>query len=347
MIGKLVGIGLLMLAAFPAAAADRVNLYFCDGCSVEQEREMVKGLTGEMGTFDFYVGNFPAQTIHKYQLSRGWSQPPCSNRPGDPNCNQEMTVPTLTAQPTWARATVETYVYNKEVEQPYLEAYQYLVQFYYTEPMGFSKVYEFQIIDPSNVTSMSYQKFYKNGNFLPQKNIGVLGNPIDPVVDYPDPTMTVFDIANPGTKRGVLLDTVRNTMMQRVNIAMDNVAKVLSTLGIIDSSKLPNIGVIVHFADGGQVTLRLNNNDTVPVYEIVEDSLRDSHGNYVPVKKVQLESGPWDFDYTGTGRAKDAADMRYQLEFLGAGVQEIYIAPQWRCGTVNIQGTVSVTCLPR
>jgi hypothetical protein len=157
MIGKLAGIGLLMLAAFPAAATDRVNLYFCDGCSVEQEREMVKGLTGEMGTFDFYVGNFRARAVHKYQLARGWSKPPC----------------------------------------------------------------------------------------------------------------------------------------------------------------------------------------------IVEDSLRDSHGNYVPVKKAQLEAGPWDFDYSGSGRAKDAADMRNQLEFLGAGVQQIFAAPQWRCGTVNMQGTVSVTCLPR
>jgi hypothetical protein len=346
MIGKLAGIGLLMLAAFPAAATDRVNLYFCDGCSVEQEREMVKGLTGEMGTFDFYVGNFPAQTIHKYQLARGWSKPPCSNRPGDPNCNQDRATAPLTAQPTWERATMETHVYAKDVEQPYLEAYQHLVQFYYTEPVGFSKVYEFQIIDPANTASAAYQKFYRNGNFFPQ-NTGVLGNPINPVIDYPDPATTVFDIANPGTKRGVLLDTVRNTMMQRVNIAMDNVAKILSALGVIDSSKLPNIGVIVHFADGGQVTLQLNNSSTVPVYEIVEDSLRDSHGNYVPVKKAQLEAGPWDFDYSGSGRAKDAADMRNQLEFLGAGVQQIVAAPQWRCGTVNMQGTVSVTCLPR
>lgn len=348
MIGKLAGIGLLMLAAFPAAAVDRVNLYFCDGCSVEQEREMVKGLTGEMGTFDFYVGNFPAQTIHKYQLARGWSKPPCSNRPGDPNCNQDRAAGTapLTAEPTWPRATIETHVYDKGVEQPYLEAYQHLVQFYYTEPMGFKKFYEFQIIDPAQTASTAYQAFYRNGNFFP-RNTGILGNPINPVIDYPDPGTTVFDIANGGQKRDMLINHVRDNMLQRVNIGMDNVAKILGALGVIDNSKLPAIDVIVYFSDGGKATLRLNNDSTVPTYKIVEDSLRDSHGNAVPVKREELANSVWDFDYTGSGRASNAANMRSQLEFLGAGVQQIMAVPQWRCGSVNVQGTVTVTCLPR
>lgn len=349
MIGKLAGLGLLMLAAFPAAAVDRVNLYFCDGCSVEQEREMVKGLTGEMGTFDFYVGNFPAQTIHKYQLARGWSKPPCSNTPGDPNCQQEMSVPghQLTAEPTWTRATVQTYVYNKDVEQPYLEAYQYLVQFYYTEPVGFKKFYEFQIIDPAQTASAPYRAFYENGKFL-ARNSGILGNPINPVIDYPDPNTTAFDISRASAKRDLLLEFVRSNMLQRVNIGMDNVAKVLSALGVIDSSKLPGIDVIVYLADGGKATLRLNNSTTVPVYEIVEDSLRDSHGNPVPVQPEQLANQIMEFDYTGSGKAYDITLMRNQLEFLGAGVQEIQIAPRWQCGSVlSSQGTVTVTCRPR
>ncbi len=348
MIGKLAGVGLLMLAACPAVAADRVNLYFCDGCSVEQERAMVRGLTGEMGTFDFYVGNFPAQTIHKYQLARGWSNPPCSNRPGDPNCNQEMTVPTpLTAQPISPIATIETYVYDKEVEPPYTEAYQYLVQFYYTEPVGFKKFYEFQIIDPAQTASAPYQAFYRDGNFFP-RNTGILGNPINPVIDYPDPNTTVFDISRAGAKRDLLLDSVRSNMLQRVNIGMDNVAKVLSALGIIDNSKLPGIDVIVYLADGGKATLRLNNSTTVPVYEIVEDSLRDSHGNPVPIQPDQLAKQIMEFDYTGSGKAYDIILMRNQLEFLGAGVQEIQVAPRWQCGSVlSSQGTVTVTCRPR
>lgn len=341
MIGKIFSGALLALTALPVVAADRVNLYSCDGCSVEQEREMVKGLTGELGTFDFYVANVPAQTIHKYQLARGWSRPPCSS-PLEPGCQQERSVGN--ARPN--EAPIVTYVYDKEVEQPYLEAYQSMMQFYYTEPVGFKKFYEFQIVDPAQPASAAYRKFRKDGNFFP-RNAGILGNPINPVIDYPDPNVTPFDIAKAGPKRAALLDHVRDNMLQRVNIGMDNVAKVLSAFGIIDSNKLPAIDVIVYFKEGGQVTLRLNNSTTVPVYKVVEDSLRDSHGNSLPMQRTQLENEVWGFDYTGNGRADDVIDMRQRLQFLGAEVEDIHYAREWLCGSVNVEGRITVSCLPK
>lgn len=338
MIGKIFSGALLALVALPAVAADRINLYSCDGCSVEQEREMVKGLTAEMGTFDFYVANVPAQTIHKYQLARGWTRPPCSS-PLDPSCQHELSV----GEAQTNGAPIMTYVYDKAVEQPYLEAYQSMMQFYYTEPVGFKKFYEFQIIDPAQPASAVYQQFRKNGNFFP-RNIGILGNPINPVIDYPQPDVTPFDIAKAGPRRAALLDHVRDNMMQRVNIGMDNVARILSAFGIIDSSKLPAIDVIVYFKEGGQATLRLNNSTTVPVYKVVEDSLRDSHGNFVPVQRSQLENEVWGFDYTGEGRANDVIDMRERLQFLGASVEDIHYKREWQCGSVNVQGTITLSC---
>lgn len=63
------------LSATATAQVTDNKIRWCDGCTVEQEKDMVPNFTGENGTFEYYIGNLHARTIQKYQLARGWDKP--------------------------------------------------------------------------------------------------------------------------------------------------------------------------------------------------------------------------------------------------------------------------------
>lgn len=346
MLGKALFAVLLLLTALHVSA--KVPVHWCDGCSVEQEKSLVPQLTSEMGNFDIYVGNLHARTVHKYQLARGWSQPPCSGRPGDPHCNRERSVgerPLLLGQKMDPQARVLTYVYEKSVESDIDEAFGHLMDFYYIEPLGWKKQFNLQIIDPAKPSSAGYRKFYQGASLLyPTVDTFYGTQALTPVVNYPDPNVNVYDIAKTGDARNRFLDNIQSTLAQQMNINMTYLQKVLSSLGFGDSSKMPGVGGVVYFSDGGQVTLDLDTSSTAPRYVINPGTARDSHNNTVPIAIKDISGVISVYDFRGPGSTYDQPNMHNQLRGIGANVGPVPSGSlQWSCGG-NPDGSNGVTC---
>ena len=339
--GLIFAIALLSTATTAQVTDDKIR--WCDGCSVEQEKDMVQNFTGENGTFEYYIGNLHARTIHKYQLARGWDQPPCSGRPGDPNCQAPWSLPS--GAPVSPQQKIVTYVYDKPVEGDIAEAFDNAMQFYYTEPVGWKKLYEVQIVDTTDPSSASYKQFYRHGKFVPQnKPLDTIG-PLQttPVVDFPDHNATVYDVVVIGAKQNQFLDYFLQPGNQQFKVASTYLLKVLSYVKLFDSDKLPANVITVKFADGSQVTVTLDSSTTSPRYVIDEGSARDSHGNFVPVRQEQLQGVRSEYSFGGAGNGNDRPNMWHQLHGLGADMGGVPIeVPHYFCGPYR--DGAGVTC---
>lgn len=335
----------LMVSVISVSAAAQTTdpkVHWCDGCSVEQEKDTVKTLTDQMGTFYYYVGNLSAKTIHKYTLARGWDTPPCSGRAGDPNC-----IPPLS---TNGRVTpagkILTYVYDNVVEGDVADAFGNAMQFYFTEPVGWKKQYDVQFVDSSNPQSTGYKKFYRDGHFMPQASSpGTIGPmQVVPVIDFPDPNATVYDIAVIGAKQNQFLDYFLSPGGQQFQVASNYLLKVASFVRLFDAEKLPATVINVVFSDGSKIRIALDASTTSPHYIIDESSGRDSHGNFVPIRQSQLQGVRSTFSFDGVGNPNDRPNSYQQLRGLGidmGGVSDG--AESWGCGP-SANGGAGVTC---
>ena len=296
----------LVMASYRAFAVD---LHWCDGCSAEDKKNKVTQLTADMGTFDFYIGDLADRSIHKYQLARGYAQPPCRG----PGCNQQQ------------KTRVLTYVYDKDVEPEIADAYGKLIAFHDSAPVGWKKLYEIQIVDVSNPMSPGYKAFFDNGKLLSPKIPTFFHGLINltPVMDYPDPNINVYDVINDGPKQNNFLNHIMNTTTQRLNANMTYLDKILSTFRIIDSTRIPDVAVQVRFSDGGKITALLDTSTTVAKYKIDPESARDSHNNTVPVEHKQLQRGIIQFDFRGPGAAYDQPNMGSQLHRFHVDMSQI------------------------
>ena len=307
---------------------------------------MVRGFTSQTGSFDFYIGNLPSQTIHKYRLNRDWSQPPCSGDPRDPYCNREWSVGSeaLLNFQISPQARVVTEVYGQPVETYIADAFANLVKFYYVQPVGWKKYYEIKMIDLLNPTSPNYRRFYDNGRFTPKKVPSLLGETLAfPLISYPDPTITAHDVVNSGPKQNQFLDTIQSSALQKINIGMVDATNFLSALHIIDASKLSSIVLLVEFTDGSRIKVVLDK-DQPDGFRIDESSARDSHGNSIPVRRSQLDDRLTDFNFQGPGNSEDASKMWNRLDWLGIGMGNTNPGSlRYSCGP-NRNGSHGVTC---
>ena len=337
--------GLIMLITLisTAVAAEVTDpkIHWCDGCSLDQEKAAVVALTGKTGTFNYYIGNLQARTIHKYRLVREWLMPPCSGHPDHSECQPEEST-----DEDSPHGKTMTSVNDKPVEGDIAEAFRNAVLFYYTEPVGWRKYYEVQIIDPSNPSSSVYKKFYRNGKFPPQdKPLGSIGpSQSMPVMDFPDPNATVYDVVVMGAKQDQFLDFFLSPGGQQFKVASSYLLRVLSFFSIFDADKLPANVILVKFADGGQITISLDSRTTRPHYVIDKTSARDSHGNFVPVRQEQLEGERSEFSFLGTGNVNDRPNMWRQLNGLGINMGQVPLQTfHYQCGP-NRDGKYGVTC---
>ena len=295
----------LVMASYRAFAVD---IHWCDGCSAEDKKNKVTQLTADMGTFDFYIGDLADRSIHKYQLARGYAQPPCRG----PGCNQQQ------------KTRVLTYVYDKDVEPEIADAYGKLVAFHDSAPVGWKKLYEIQIVDMSDAQSSGYKAFLGTSEHQRPKIATYLGFlDLIPIYDYPDPSTNVYDVVNPGPKQTEFLNNVMHTANQRLNTSMTYLEKIFSALHIIDADKLPTVAVDVIFSDGGSVTVNLESSTSKPRYVIDPETARDSHKNYVPVEHKQLQRGIIQFDFRGPGAAYDQPNMGSQLHRFHVDMSQI------------------------
>lgn len=183
--------------------------------------------------------------------------------------------------------------------------------------------YEFQIIDPGEAGSAIDRNRSTSSGSPSQKTDAADGHVI-PIIDYPDPDTTVYDVVTRGRAREQLLDTVRNGMLLQAGTDLDGVSASLSSMGLLGRIMHPAIDVVVHFADGGQIGLKLGNT-TALALDLVDTSARDSHGNTIPLLREQLATREWTFDFRGPGNPLDAANLRDQLRFLG--VKNEHLSP--------------------
>jgi hypothetical protein len=326
------------------------KIHWCDGCSVEQEKNMVPSFTGEMGNFYFYIGNLPAQTVHKYQLARAYSEPPCSGRPGDPNCQQLQSMigasvnsagGTVTPQ-----ATILTYVYDSVVEPDIDEAFRNAINYYYTEPVGWQKQYEVQFVDASKPSSLLYKEYYRDGQFEPKyqpgTNTGV--QQVTPVIDFPDHDATVYDVVVYGAKQKQFLDYFLTPGVQQFQTATGYLLKIISFASLFDADKLPATVIAVKFNDGSGITIKLDISTTSPQYVIDESSAYDSHGNRVPVRQQQIQGIRSEYNFQGAGNTGDRPKMWNQLLGLGADLNQVPVQSLfYQCGPSQFGGA-GVTC---
>lgn len=344
-LGLIVATALISTTATAKVTDSKIR--WCDGCSAEQEKDMVRNFTGENGTFEYYIGNLQAQTLHKYQLARGWDEPPCTGLPGvDPNCQVPWShSKPASGTPVSPQQKIITYVYDEPVEGDIAEAFENAMNFYYTEPLGWRKLYEVQLIDPSTPSSASYKRYYRDGKFVPQnKPLDTIG-PLQttPVVDFPDPNATVYDVVVVGAKQNQFLDYFLQPGNQQFKVASTYLLKVLSYVKLFDADKLPANVIAVKFADGSQITITLDSRTTSPRYVIDEKSARDSHGNVVPVRQEQIQGVRSEYSFGGAGNESDRPNMWHQLHGLGADMGGVPIeVPRYFCGPYR--DGAGVTC---
>lgn len=287
---------LSMAAISSSRAVDRVSLHTCDGCTTAQEEAMVGELSNGSKVSVFYIGD--ARSLHKYLVSR--------------------------SEQGIARAR------SAEPEPEYVDAHRQLMLFHDTKPYGFRKYYEFQLVDPLDPHSASFLAFHQGNRFVP-RNTGIAGGPIYPFADYNDPSVTVYDAIRKGARQANLIQAVRDDMLRTVGIRIDDLVSACSVLVPADERKKPVVDVVLHFADGGQLTLVLDRDSLI--YGIARDRTRDSHGNSVPIDRRHMKGTIWSFDFRGQG---NPLDRRYMWDRLHAlGVRFVDTPPQstrYTCG---------------
>lgn len=118
MVGRLLdmALGACLFASVSAAPAD---LYWCDGCSPEQERAMLARTDHSAEWTEVYVGDLNTRTLRKYGVARSWGQ-------------------------------VEPYDVRRRRTDPVIaSAFMQLVRFHDTAPAGWKKAYALRIVDPA------------------------------------------------------------------------------------------------------------------------------------------------------------------------------------------------------
>ena len=115
------------------------------------------------------------------------------------------------------------------------------------------------------------------------------------------------------------MDAVRERMMRKIGIDKRASAGQRSSLREPDRPAAAMVEVVVHFSDGGRVTLRLLDSDAM-TFGLAEDAARDSHGNHVPVRRDQMAGALWAFDVGGHGNPNDRRNLIEQIRFLGVDV---------------------------
>ncbi|MGO4702573.1 hypothetical protein AB4083_14805 [Dyella sp. 2RAB6] len=116
MIGRLAAMALGGCLSFSGAAL-AADLYWCDGCTPEQEKAML-GRIEHRGTWsEVYVGDPATRTLHKYGVARSWGQ----------------TLP-YDVRRKWTEPEVES-------------AFAQLLRFHDAAPKGWKKAYTLRIVD--------------------------------------------------------------------------------------------------------------------------------------------------------------------------------------------------------
>ena len=116
MIGRLSGwaFGVALFVSGQAASAD---LYWCDGCTPEQEKAMLGHIEHGKPWSEVYVGDPSTRTLHKYGVARSWGQ-----------------VVPYDVRRKWTEPEVES-------------AFAQLLRFHDTAPRGWKKAYTLRIVD--------------------------------------------------------------------------------------------------------------------------------------------------------------------------------------------------------
>jgi len=100
-----------------SAAVASADLYWCDGCTPEQEKAMLAQAEHGRSWSEVYVGDPSARTLHKYGVARSWGQ----------------------ALPYDVR--------RKGTEPEVESAFAQLLRFHDTAPRGWKKAYTLRIVD--------------------------------------------------------------------------------------------------------------------------------------------------------------------------------------------------------
>ena len=118
MIGRLLGMALGACLFVPVSAAP-ANLYWCDGCTPEEERAMLARMDHGAQWAEVYVGDLNTRTVRNYGVTRTWGQ-------------------------------VEPYdVRRRRPDPEVVSAFMQLMHFHDTAPVGWKKTYALRIVDPA------------------------------------------------------------------------------------------------------------------------------------------------------------------------------------------------------
>lgn len=118
MFGRLLGVA-LGACLFVTVSAAPADLYWCDGCTPEQERAMLAGIDHPAQWAEVYVGDLSTRSLRKYGVARSWGQ-------------------------------AEPYDVRRRRTDPVIEsAFMQLVHFHDTVPTGWKKAYALRIVDPA------------------------------------------------------------------------------------------------------------------------------------------------------------------------------------------------------
>lgn len=118
MIGRLLGMALGACLFVPVSAAP-ADLYWCDGCTPEQERAMLARIDHGAQWAEVYVGDLKTRTVRKYGVARTWGQ----------------------AEPYDVR--------RRRTDPDIVSAFLQLAHFHDMAPVGWKKAYALRIVDPA------------------------------------------------------------------------------------------------------------------------------------------------------------------------------------------------------
>lgn len=122
MIGRLLSMAFGMCAFVPASRA--ADLYWCNGCTPEEERAMLARIDHGEQWKEVYVGDLQTRTLNKYGVARSWGQ-------------------------------TERYdVRRRRTDPVVMSAFLQLMHFHDTVPSGWKKAYALRIVDPADPASV-------------------------------------------------------------------------------------------------------------------------------------------------------------------------------------------------
>jgi len=136
-------------------------------------------------------------------------------------------------------------------------------------------------------------------------------------MNYPDVNVNVYDVVFRGPKQNTLLDWVAGAGSANLNDIADRLISVASAFRLVDHTKIPKITYVITFWDGSKITVAVDFSAENAVYEVVQDSGRDSHNN--TVLSVPSNSPIW-FDFTGPGNPTDRDMWQSIMQLHGYGI---------------------------